>query len=242
MTFVNGPRFNVRVLGDHITVHNIKVMGWWFKTDCIWAGNSSLVEGNFCKVNDDTFKPMTGPSVIRDNVIWQLEDGSPFQISYNLQNDQADFHVYDNDVIHDEHYPSTRPANARQAIFAALHAGPATMQRYLFEDIRIEDANWRLFNIMLEDNNFYDPALGYGQISDLIFRDITAQGTFREPSVIAGIEAAHRVSNVNLIDVYANGACVANAADGNFQIDQTTTDQVRTMTGAPGCHARVTSR
>jgi hypothetical protein len=242
VTFVNGPRFNVRVLGDHITVSNIKVMSWWFKTDCIWAGNVSLIEGNFCKVNDDTLKPMTGPSVIRHNVIWQLEDGSAFQLSYNLRYDQADFHIYDNDVIHDEHYPSPRPANARQAIFAALHAGPATMQRYLFEHIRIEDADWRLFNIRLENNNFYDPALGYGQISDLIFRDITAQRTFREPNAIAGIEADHRVANVSLIDVYANGGCIRSAADGNLEIDPATTDQIRIMTSAPGCHAGVMSR
>ncbi|HZC26689.1 MAG TPA: hypothetical protein VE287_06680, partial [Actinopolymorphaceae bacterium] len=104
LTFVNGPRFNVRVLGDHITVHNIKVMSWWYSTDCIWAGNSSLVEGNFCKVNDDSLKPMTGPAVIRDNVVWQLENGAPFMISWNILSDQANFHVYDNDVIHAEHY------------------------------------------------------------------------------------------------------------------------------------------
>lgn len=224
LTLVNGPRFNVRVLGDHVTVHNIKVISWWYKTDCIWVGRDSLVEDNFCKVNDDSLKPMTGPSVIRDNVVWQLEDGSPFQISYNLEYDQANFHIYDDEVIHDEHI-----SNARQAIFAALHAGAADMQRYLFDNIHIDDADWRLFNIILEKNKFYDPTLGYGQISDLIFRNIYTDERFTQPSVVAGIEPDHRVYDANFVNLSMAGTCAVSAADGGFQIDPQTTEQVRIM-------------
>jgi hypothetical protein len=224
LTLVNGPRFNVRVLGDHITVHDVKVVSWWYKTDCIWAGADSLVEDNFCKVNDDSLKPMTGPSVIRDNVVWQLEDGSPFQLSYNLEYDQANFHIYDDDVIHDEHI-----SNNRQAIFSALHAGAAHMQRYLFENIHVEDANWRLFNIILEQNNFYDPTLGFGQISDLVFRNIRADEPFTQTSVIAGIEPDHRVYDVNIADLNLAGRCARSAADSKLQIDPATTDQIRIM-------------
>lgn len=222
VTFVDAPRFNVRVLGTDITVHNIKAISWWYSTDCIWAGADSLVEDNFCKVNDDSLKPMTGPSVIRDNVVWQLENGAPFMISWNIETDQSDFHVYDNDVIHAEHYWLSP-----QAIFRARHAGVATMSRYLFENIRVEDANWRLFYIILEDNKWYDPALGYGQITGLIFRNITATTPFTHPSVIAGIDPQHRVSDVTIENVYMDGTCAASAADGNFQIDPATTDQIR---------------
>ncbi|HEX6446092.1 MAG TPA: hypothetical protein VF053_13445 [Streptosporangiales bacterium] len=233
LTFVDGPRFNVRVLGDHVTVHNIKVMSWWYSTDCIWAGADSLVEGNFCKVNDDSLKPMTGRTVIRRNVVWQLENGAPFMISWNIKTDQADFHVYDNDVIHAEHYWLSP-----QAIFRARHATPGHMQRYLFEDIRVEDANWRLFYIILEHNKWYDPAQGYGQISDLIFRNITAETPFKMPSVVAGIDPDHRVYDADFADVYMDGTCVANAADGDFQIDAATTDQIRIMKSAhDGCAA-----
>jgi hypothetical protein len=227
LTFVNGPRFNVRVLGDHITVHNIKVMSWWYSTDCIWAGSDSVVEDNFCKVNDDSLKPMTGPSVIRGNVVWQLENGAPFMISWNILTDQSNFHVYDNDVIHAEHYWLSP-----QAIFRSRHATPGHMQKYLFENIRVEDASWRLFYLILENNKFYDPALGYGQISQLIFRNITATTAFQQPNVIAGIEPDHRVYDVDIADVYVNGACAANAVDGNFAIDAATTDQIRIVHSA----------
>jgi hypothetical protein len=227
LTFVDAPRFNVRVLGDHITIDNIKAISWWYSTDCIWAGNSSLVQGNFCKVNDDSLKPMSGPSVIRDNVVWQLENGAPFMISWNILSDQSDFHIYDNDVIHAEQY-----FLSPQAIFRARHATPANMSRYLFENIRVEDANWRLFYIILEDNQFYNPALGYGQISDLIFRNITTDTPFLQPNVIAGINPEHRVYDVDIANVYVNGTCAARAADGNFAIDPATTDQIRIMKSA----------
>jgi hypothetical protein len=231
VTFVNGPRFNVRVLGDHVTIRNIKVMSWWYSTDCVWAGAMSLVERNFCKVNDDSLKPMTGPSVIRDNVVWQLENGAPFMISWNILNDQADFHIYNNDIIHAEHYWLSP-----QAIFRSRHATPGHMQRYLFEDIRVEDAQWRLFYLILEQHpKWYDPALGFGQISDLIFRNITAKTPFTKPNVVQGGDAEHRVYNANFINVSMAGTCVGNAADGGFQIDPATTDQIRIMTTARGC-------
>lgn len=234
LTFVNGPRFNVRVLGDHITVRNLKVMSWWYSTDCIWAGHASLVEGNFCKVNDDSLKPMSGPAVIRDNVVWQLENGAPFMISWNLLDDQSDFHVYDNDVIHAEHYWLSP-----QAIFRSRHATPSHLSRFLFEDIRVEDAQWRLFYLILEAHpKWYDPELGFGQLSNLVFRDITADTAFQKPSVVAGGDPDHRVYEANFADVYVDGVCVASADDGNFQIDADTTDRVRIMKSAvDGCSA-----
>jgi hypothetical protein len=155
-------------------------------------------------------------------VIWQLANGGPFMISWNIKQDSSDFHVYDNDVIHAEH--NSLPP---QAIFRARHAGSGHLQRYLFEDIRVEDASWRLFYIILENNKWYDPALGFGQISDLIFRNITATTPFVQPSVFSGIDPTHTVSNVTLENVFMDGTCVSNAADGNFQIDPATTDQIR---------------
>jgi hypothetical protein len=225
LTFVNGPRFNVRVLGDHITIHNIKVMSWWYNTDCIWAGNSSLVEDNFCKVNDDSLKPMSGPAVIRDNVVWQLENGAPFMISWNIVADQADFHIYDNDVIHAEQAPG-------ESIFRAQHGGAARMQRYLFENIRVEDAAEPLFDIALEHNRWYDPTLGYGQISDLIFGNIMATTSSQQPNLLAGVDPDHRVYDVDIANVSVNGTCLASAPDGKFAIDPATTDQIRIMKSA----------
>ncbi|MGH3750777.1 MAG: hypothetical protein ACRDT8_25675, partial [Micromonosporaceae bacterium] len=103
ITFVNAPRFNVRALGSNTTIHNVKTISWWFSTDGLVGGNSSLIENNFIKVNDDSIKLHWGDAIARRNVIWQLENGGSFNISWNIHEDTDTFHVYDNDVIHAEH-------------------------------------------------------------------------------------------------------------------------------------------
>ena len=81
-------------------------------------------------------------------------------ISWNIHDDQRT----STSTTTTSSTPSTT-SSRRQAIFRALHAAPGHLSRYLFEDIRVEDANWRLFYLILENNKWYDPALGYGQIS-----------------------------------------------------------------------------
>ncbi|MGI8880198.1 MAG: hypothetical protein ACR2KJ_06735 [Jatrophihabitans sp.] len=227
ITLVDGPRFNVRALSQYTTIRNVKMIGWWINTDGIVAGAKSLVEGNFVKVNEDSLKLFWGDSVVRDNVVWQLEDGAPFMLSWNIEQDSSNFHVYDNDVIHVEQY-----AAQTQGVFDARHAGKGHLQRYLFENITIEDATWRLFYLNVEHNTWYDPTLGYGQFSELIFRNIVAPAaaSFQLPSVFNGIDAQHGFTDVNLVDVRMGNSCLRNAADGNLQLDPAATSQIRIIT------------
>ncbi len=226
ITLVDGPRFNVRALSEYTTIRNVKMIGWWINTDGIVAGDKSLVEDNFVKVNEDSLKLFWGDSVVRDNVVWQLENGAPFMLSWNIEQDSANFHVYDNDVIHVEQY-----AAATQGVFDARHAGKGHLQRYLFENIRIEDATWRLFYLNVEHNTWYDPTLGYGQFSEMIFRNIVAPAAsaFQLPSVMNGIDADHGFTDINLVDVQMGGTCLTNAAQANLQLDPAATRQIRIM-------------
>ncbi len=221
ITFVNGPRFNVRALAQYTTIHNIKVMSWWYSTDGMVGGNKSVLEDNFIKVNDDSMKLFWGDTIARHNVIWQLENGAPFMISWNIEQNSQNFHVYDNDVIHAEHN-----SIQKSGIFRALHAGAGTMSRYLFENIRVEDAHYRLFDITIENNKWYDPTLGYGQIRDLIFRDITAAGPFTIPSQVHGVDPQHTVAGVTFLDVSIGGRCVRDAAGADMTIDQSNSDAI----------------
>ena len=104
---------------------------------------------------------------------------------------------------------------------------------YLFEDIRIENANWRLFYITLAKHEFADRANKMGQISDLTFRNITATGSFQRKNVIKGWDADHKVFNVTFENLKINGRYVRNADDGNFEIDLETTDNIVFKVGAP---------
>ncbi|HEX6499055.1 MAG TPA: hypothetical protein VF054_08500 [Micromonosporaceae bacterium] len=227
ITLVNAPRFNVRALGRYTTIHNIKTMSWWYSTDGMVGGNSSLLEDNFIKVNDDSIKLFWGDTIARRNTIWQLENGAPFMISWNIEQNEDTFHVYDNDVIHAEHYQIEK-----EAIFRALHAGAGTMSRYLFENIRVENATWRLFYLAVENNKWYDPSLGYGELDQIIFRDIHAYTNYSNPNVLQGIDGTHKVKDVNFINVYANNTCLSNAND--FTIDPGSTNAIRIVKSADG--------
>ncbi|BCJ34218.1 hypothetical protein Athai_17210 [Actinocatenispora thailandica] len=229
ITLVNGPRFNVRALARYTTIHNVKVMSWWYSTDGMVGGHDSVLEDNFVKVNDDSIKLFWGDTIARHNTIWQLENGAPFMISWNIERDAADFHVYDDDVIHAEHN-SIR----KSGIFRALHAGAATMSRYLFENIRVADAHYRLFDLTLENNKWYDPALGYGQVRDLIFRNVTADGPFRIASQVHGIDPEHTVADVTFQDVTIGGQPIRSATDANLVVDQSNSDAIRFVTTAGG--------
>jgi hypothetical protein len=229
ITFVDAPRFNVRALAQNTTVHNVKVMSWWFSTDGIVGGHSSLIEDNFIKTNDDSIKLHWGDNVVRRNVIWQLENGGSFNISWNIHEDTDTFHVYDNDVIHAEHYLFDK-----QAVFRSRHAGSGTLSRYLFEDIRIENANWRLFYLVLENNKWYDPSRGYGEIEQVIFRNIHAYTNYQKPNVVRGIDGTHKMRNINFQNVFANGTCFASKTGGNFDIDPYSTNAIRIMRSKDG--------
>ena len=227
VTFVDAPRFNVRALAQYTTIHNVKTMSWWYSTDGMVGGNKSVLENNFVKSNDDSIKLFWGDTIARHNTIWQLENGAPFMISWNIHEDSSTFHVYDNDVIHAEHYQIQK-----SGIFRALHAGSGTLSRYLFEDIRVENANFRLFNLTIDNNKWYDPARGYGEIEQLIFRNIHAYTSYTQPNIVRGIDGTHKMRNINFQNVYANGVCLNNA--GSFDIDPATTNAVRIYRSTDG--------
>jgi hypothetical protein len=232
ITTVDAPRFNIRALATHTTIHNVKTMSWWFSTDGLVAGHASVIEDSFTKVNDDSIKLHWGDLVVRRNVLWQLENGGTFNLSWNIADDVHTFHIYDNDVIHAEHY-----LFEAQAIFRSRHAGSGHLHRYLFENIRIENATFRLFYLVLENNKWFEPDLGYGQISQLIFRNIHAATSFQQPNLIQGINAGHRVHDVSLQNVFTSSTCLASREAGDFNLDPTSTDAVRIMRNQDGtCH------
>ena len=231
ITLANAPRFNIRALGKYTTIDNVKIIDWWYSADGMVGGNSSLLENNFVKVNDDSIKLFWGDTVARDNTIWQLENGAPFMISWNIHQNSNTFHVYDNDVIHAENYQI-----AKSAVFRALHASEGHLSRYLFEDIRVEDAHYRLFDLTLDDNKWYDPTLGWGSLDTLIFRDIQADGPFTHAGLIHGADPQHLVSNVALQDVSIGSTCLSTAQNANIDIDQSDTDAI-SITHTPDCGA-----
>ena len=107
------------------------------------------------------------------------------------------------------------------------------MSNYLFEDIRIENADWRLFYITIDRNEFADSSRGMGQISDLVFRNSSVEGPMKRPNVIRGWDAQHRVRNVRFENVKVNGRYLDGPEAGNFEIDPNTTENIQFVVTPP---------
>ncbi len=224
ITLVQSPLYNILIYGADSVVRDTKLISWWYSTDGIYVGNGGgLVEDCFVKVNDDAFKLYDSDTTVRDTVIWQLDNGAPFQMSWNMPTDNQGFVVQNIDIIRMEH----RTDQINLAAVDAVHGGSGHMSGYLFEDIRIENADWRAFYLTLQRNDFSPPDNEMGQISDVTFRNINVSGALSQPNEIFGWDAYHRVSDVTFQNLKINGNLITSAAEGNFQIDAATTDNIR---------------
>ena len=229
ITLVNSPHYNISLRGSEHIVRNVKMIGWYFSTDGICTGHNGLVEDCFFKVNDDAIKLYHSNMLVQNCVIWQMENGAPFQISWNMPSDNSGFHVRDIDVIRVEHQWD----NPNEAVFDSIHGGRGHMSDYLFENIRIENADWRLFYITIDKNEFADSSRGMGRISNLVFRNITAESPLKRPNTIGGWDKDHRISNILFENLKIDGRYISNADEGNFQIDPNTTRNIRFEVTAP---------
>lgn len=223
VTLVNSPHYNIVLAGQRNVVRNVKMISWWFSTDGVGTGPGGLVEDCFLKVNDDAVKLYFSGMKVRDCVIWQCENGAPFQISWNMPTDQSGFEVRNIDILRCEH----RWKNDNCAIFCSIHGGKGHMSDYLFEDIRIENAPWRLVNLVMKKTEFSARQKEYGAISNVTIRNVTAAGPMTLPNTIAGHDADHRVRDVLFENVTVNGRRLTSPESGNFRIDPNTTTNIR---------------
>lgn len=220
-TLVDSPHFNLTLSGQRSAVRNVKVISWWFSTDGVHTGSHGLVEDCFFKVNDDAVKLYHSDTTVRRCVIWQMENGAPFQISWNMPDLNAGFRVSDCDVIRVEHSWK----NDNEAVFCAIHGGSGHMSDYVFENIRIENARWRLVSLVTKPNEFAKGVKEPGTISNVTFRNITADGPFALPNRLRGFGVNSRIEGITFDHVRVGGTLLASPA-GNFDVDTNTVRDV----------------
>ena len=226
ITIVDSPGFYITTRGSGTHVKNVKGLGWWFNTDGIAPSENSLVEDCFLKCNDDAIKLYHSNTQVYRTTIWQMENGAPFQISWNMNSDNSHFIVKDCDVIHCDHFWD----NTNTAVFAAIHGGGGHMSDYLFEDIRIENCDWRLFSIQIRPNQFARSET-LGKISGLHFKDISVTTPDGKPlkriSLFQGWDGQSTVSDVTIENVRVNGILLRDARQGRFELEPNTTSGFR---------------
>ena len=224
---VDSPHFNLTIAGRRAVVRNVKMISWRFNSDGVHTQAHGLVEDCFFKVNDDAVKLYHSDTTVRRCVIWQMENGAPFQISWNMPGRNTGFRVSDCDVIRVEH--SWR--NDNEAVFCAIHGGSGQMSDYVFEDIRIENARWRLVSLVIKPNEFARGVKEPGGISNVTFRNITADGPFALPNRLRGFNANSRIEGVTFDRVRIGGVPLAGLEE-NFDADTNTVRDVKFLTGS----------
>lgn len=222
ITIIHAPRYMIAVSGDSSQISNVKMLGWWFSTDGISSGENSLIEHCFFKVNDDAVKVYSSNMIVRNNVIWQMENGAPFMISWNGSRDFGNCHIINNDIIRVEHQWD----NENLAVVCAVHGGKAKISGMVFENLRIDNANWRVFHIITKPNRWgrWDPEAG--SISNFIFKNISFTGKQKVKSLILGHDAFHPVADISFENLVFGRKKISNLEDV-FIIDKEFTKNIK---------------
>lgn len=218
ITMIHAPRFMITLSGKKHHIDNVKMMGWWFSTDGISAGEETVIENCFFKVNDDAVKLYQNNTETKNCVIWQMENGAPFQMGWNGTNDYSDCFVHDIEVIRVEHEWD----NENEAVICAIHGGKGHKTKFLFENIRIDNSTWRIFHLVTKPNRWGQWNTERGSMSDMIFRNIEMYGGQKIPSLIMGHDAKHPVYNMRFENIIINGKKTKGDL-GNFIVDKETT-------------------
>jgi hypothetical protein len=221
-TIIHAPSHNVVCRGNNHIARWVKVMGWWFSTDGIHLGNNSMVEDCFTKVNDDAIRLYGINSTARRCVIWQMENGAPFQTGWS-GSDRFMTLAYDIDVIRCENYYD----NENESIFCSIKGTGGHQRYHMYDDIRIENCDWRIFRIVTMPNRWAEWDPESGSLSDITFRNIKVSGTQKLRNIIKGHDEKHPVYNITFENLEMNGQLVRSAEDGNFFIDPKTTSNIR---------------
>jgi hypothetical protein len=218
ITIIHAPRFMIVTSGSGHHINNVKMMGWWFSTDGVSTGEDALIENCFFKVNDDAIKLYQNKTTARHCVIWQMENGAPFQLGWNGTNDYSNCHVYDMEVIRVEHEWD----NENEAVICAIHGGKGHKTNFLFEDIRIDNSNWRIFHLITKPNRWGQWDTESGSMSNMIFRNIEMYGEQRIASLIMGHDIKHPVFKLTFENIFINGIRSLGERK-NFIVDSATT-------------------
>ncbi len=151
----------VPILSEQVRISNVKILSGNNSDDGIDIVRSSdvLVDGVFVRTKDDcvAIKSFLGSGAggdrgtyrvtVQNSVFWNAEWGNAMEIGFELKTPRVDDIVFRNiDVIHVED----------GAVFSIHNGDRATVSNVLVEDVRIEDARQKLFDIAIFRSQYSD--------------------------------------------------------------------------------------
>lgn len=224
ITIIEAPRYCIAANGScfNTVCKNVKMLGWWFSTDGISGGRNCVIEDCFFKVNDDAIKLYHTNTMVRNCVIWQMENGAPFQIGWNMGGMNSNFYVNNVDIIRVEHQWD----NPNEAVFNAIHGGSGTMENYLYENIRIDNCNFRLFHITTMPNRFGKWNPSQGEIRNIAFNNITCYTAPKMPNLIRAYDSMHPIKSVSIKNLTVDSQHIMSFEEGQFVSDSLTKNEI----------------
>tara|TARA_B110000208_G_scaffold189036_1_gene249816 strand:- start:84 stop:686 length:603 start_codon:yes stop_codon:yes gene_type:complete len=100
-------------------------------------------------------------------------------MSWNTRDDVGYLTARDSDVIGHER---TGNWNGPDGIFCSVHGGVGNLNNYLFDDIRIEHAQWAVVSVQIKSNNWSPPSPLLGNISTVILRNVSITSAMKSPT------------------------------------------------------------
>lgn len=212
ITCIQSPFYNVELSGADNRVKNVKAISWYGSTDGVQVAYDELIQGDqipgqgiiedsFFKVGDDAIKLFSSGLRVSHCVVWKLNNAAAYEIGANIQYDLSNIQVSDSDVIRAE-YDGANPTNA---IFAANFGGKGNLSGYQFNNIRVENATWQLFDLCVMANSWTNGNPELGSITNLSFNNIEVAGSQTLPDLFQSYDRQHRVSNVSFNNVRVAG-------------------------------------
>lgn len=209
ITIIQPPGFSFSTSSSSSgnVLRNVKVMGWYYNTD--FSTGVSLIEDCFFKVNDTGINLFLKNSEVRRCVAYQMENGAPFDISWQLPGGAniTNVFVHDCDIIKTSYSGFYLVGRAS---FGSRRSESSVQHDYRFEDIRIENANLMLFSITTQD--------ALARLYDFSFTNIVATNCVFGSSNELSAFSAGMISNFVFQGLKINGTNVTNAALGSFNL------------------------
>lgn len=202
---------------DHVTIRNVKVIsffGWGDGMNVISSTNV-LIDRSFNRNSDDCttvygtrggFKGGCDNITMQNSTLW-ADVGHPILVGTHGSTPNPEILenlTYKNIDILDH---KERQLDYQGCM--SLNAGDSNLIRNVkFENIRIEDfRQGQLVNIRVFFNSKYCTSSGRG-VENVLFKDITYNGTNAETSIIAGYDNDRKVKNIIFENLTINGAII----------------------------------
>jgi hypothetical protein len=208
---------------DSVTIRNVKSISYysWGDGMNVFASSNVLFDGVFCRNSDDcttvyaTRKGHTGSSrnITMQNATLWADVAHPIFIGIHGNTLKPD-------TIENLHYVNIDILDHREKQIdyqgcLAINAGDNNLIRDVrFENIRIEDfRQGQLVNLRIFHNAKYCTAPGRA-IENVLFRNITYNGTNAEISMISGYDESRKVKNITFENLVINGIHISDTMPG----------------------------